>query len=121
MIRDKLKNFFKPLMRIDVVLFAGSKERIEHSCPFGSLMRSGEEVVFPTQRIGTDSVFDPIVVNFYRPIVEIVKQDVPAFDGVIQGNAHRTFGDCSFAHGGQHFPQFVHQWQRFIKTQLFLR
>jgi hypothetical protein len=44
-LRYYLQDFFKPLVWIYIVFFAGAKEGIEHGSAFGASGRSGKQVV----------------------------------------------------------------------------
>jgi len=48
-IRDAGEDFGEPVERLDVVDFAGGKERIHNGCSLGTFVRTCKQIIFPAQ------------------------------------------------------------------------
>ncbi len=61
---DAREDILEPNVGVNVVLFAGVDERVDHGGALGGFMASCKEVVFPAHSNRSDSVFHQIIVNF---------------------------------------------------------
>ena len=82
MIPDAQEHIFQPVTWVNVILLAGSEERVHHRRPLGSFVGACEHIILPAQGQRTDLVLDLVVVDLDAVVFEVVSQTRKILFGV---------------------------------------
>jgi hypothetical protein len=124
--RQQLRNITRPLRRqaredvlqISIRIMPIEPRRLDQAHdrrrPFAAAQRTCKEPVFTTQRLRSDLVVAPIIVNGYGPVIEIARQRRPAFEAVIQSFVYRRAVVHDLALGDHPGMQSIHHRYSFF-------
>lgn len=78
MCRDTSEYVAQPEVRSDVVLLAHGEQRVDDGFALDGIVTSGNKIILPAKRNGTDGILDEVIVDLQPSVVQIGRKLRPA-------------------------------------------